>query len=169
MSDQLIKNMDLTYSVRMIRLLKKPWTEWTAYKLGIIDGQGEVLKNPKTKEEQEAYSPFHRSVRHIKRRLNAVPYMTGFMNLTSAYDSLRNRWNLTEQDHEEIMMNVPNLKEYLEKAALIEDAMVAGDSGGSVENIASGVTTGAITNKGPKVLGSTRPYKRKRKIMKSEE
>ncbi|QJI53078.1 hypothetical protein AKFOPBLP_00011 [Cronobacter phage JC03] len=163
MSDQLIKNMDLTYSVRMIRLLKKPWTEWTAYKLGIIDGQGEVLKNPKTKEELEAYSPFHRSVRHIKRRLNAVPYMSGFMNLTSAYDSLRNRWNLTEQEHEEIMMNLPELRERL------NEEMVAGDSGGSVDNIASGVTTGAITNKGPKVLGSTRPYKRKRKIMKSEE
>lgn len=163
MSDQLIKNMDLTYSVRMIRLLKKPWTEWTAYKLGIIDGQGEVLKNPKTKEELEAYSPFHRSVRHIKRRLNAVPYMSGFMNLTSAYDSLRNRWNLTEQEQEEIMMNLPELRERL------NEEMVAGDSGGSVDNIASGVTTGAITNKGPKVLGSTRPYKRKRKIMKSEE
>lgn len=163
MSDQLIKNMDLTYSVRMIRLLKKPWTEWTAYKLGIIDGQGEVLKNPKTKEELEAYSPFHRSVRHIKRRLNAVPYMSGFMNLASAYDSLRNRWNLTEQEHEEIMMNLPELRERL------NEEMVAGDSGGSVDNIASGVTTGAITNKGPKVLGSTRPYKRKRKIMKSEE
>ena len=147
----------------MIRLLKKPWTEWTAYKLGIIDGQGEVLKNPKTKEELEAYSPFHRSVRHIKRRLNAVPYMSGFMNLTSAYDSLRNRWNLTEQEHEEIMMNLPELRERL------NEEMVAGDSGGSVDNIASGVTTGAITNKGPKVLGSTRPYKRKRKIMKSEE
>ncbi|WP_349043857.1 hypothetical protein [Brucella melitensis] len=163
MSDQLIKNMDLTYSVRMIRLLKKPWTEWTAYKLGIIDGQGEVLKNPKTKEELEAYSPFHRSVRHIKRRLNAVPYMSGFMNLTSAYDSLRSRWNLTEQEHEEIMMNLPELRERL------NEEMVAGDSGGSVDNIASGVTTGAITNKGPKVLGSTRPHKRKRKIMKSEE
>ncbi|BCM29354.1 methyltransferase [Enterobacter phage vB_EkoM5VN] len=163
MSDQLIKNMDLTYSVRMIRLLKKPWTEWTAYKLGIIDGQGEVIKNPKTKEELEAYSPFHRSVRHIKRRLNAVPYMSGFMNLTSAYDSLRSRWNLTEQDHEEIMMNLPELRERL------NEEMVAGDSGGSVDNIASGVTTGAITNKGPKVLGSTRPHKRKRKIMKSEE
>ncbi|WWO62743.1 hypothetical protein [Enterobacter phage HK6] len=162
MSDQLIKNMDLTYSVRMIRLLKKPWTEWTAYKLGIIDGQGEVIKNPKTKEELEAYSPFHRSVRHIKRRLNAVPYMSGFMNLTSAYDSLRNRWNLTEQEHEEIMMNLPELRERL------NEEMVAGDSGGSVDNIASGVTTGAITNKGPKVLGSTRPHKRKRKIMKND-
>ncbi|AFC22135.1 hypothetical protein GAP161_028 [Cronobacter phage vB_CsaM_GAP161] len=163
MSDQMIRNMDLTYSVRMIRLLKKPFTEWSAFKLGIIDGQGEVLKNPKTKEELEAYSPFHRSVRHIKRRLNAVPYMSGFMNLTSAYDSLRNRWNLTEQEHEEIMMNLPELRERL------NEEMVAGDSGGSVDNIASGVTTGAITNKGPKVLGSTRPHKRKRKIMKSEE
>ncbi|UJB55149.1 hypothetical protein [Enterobacter phage vB_EcRAM-01] len=162
MSDQLIKNMDLTYSVRMIRLLKKPWTEWTAFKLGIIDGQGEVIRNPKTKEELEAYSPFHRSVRHIKRRLNAVPYMSGFMNLTSAYDSLRNRWNLTETEHEEIMLNLPELRERL------NEEMVAGDSGGSVDNIASGVTTGAITNKGPKVLGSTRPYKRKRKIMKND-
>ncbi|ANS06036.1 hypothetical protein BI032_gp029 [Citrobacter phage vB_CfrM_CfP1] len=163
MSDQLVKNMDLTYSVRMIRLLKKPWTEWTAYKLGILDGQGEVIKNPKTKEEQEAYSPFHRSVRHIKRRLNAVPYMSGFMNLTSMYDSLRSRYNLTEVDHELIMMNVPEMRQ------IMNEEMVAGDSGGSVENIASGVTTGAITNKGPKVLGSTRPYKRKRKIMKDVE
>ena len=87
--------------------------------------------------------------------------MSGFMNLTSAYDSLRSRWNLTEQDHEEIMMNLPELRERL------NEEMVAGDSGGSVDNIASGVTTGAI--KGPKVLGSTRPHKRKRKIMKSEE
>lgn len=160
MSNQLVKNMDLTYSVRMIRLLKKPWTEWTAYKLGILDGQGEVVRNPKTKEEQEAYSPFHRSVRHIKRRLNAVPYMSGFMNLTSSYDALRNRYNLTEQEHEEIMMNLPELKE-----ALTEE-MVAGDSGGDPEKIASGVTTGAVTNAGPKVLGATRAGKRKRKIMK---
>lgn len=162
MSDQLVRNMDLTYSVRMIRLLKKPFEEWRAYKLGILDGQGEVLKNPKTKEEQEAYSPFHRSVRHIKRRLNAVPYMSGFMNLTSMYDSLRNRYNLTEEDHEMIMMNMPEMRQ------IMNEEMVAGDSGGSVENIASGVTTGAITNKGPKVLGSTRPYKRKRKIMNDD-
>jgi len=159
MSDQLIKNMDLTYSVRMIRLLKKPFTEWTAYKLGILDGQGEVLRNPKTKEELEAYSPFHRSVRHIKRRLNAVPYMTGYMNLTSQYDALRSRFNLTEQDHKDIMMNVPLLREAIEKAELITDAMVAGDSGGSVENIASGKTTGAITNKGPEVLGKKKKKK----------
>lgn len=31
----------------------------------------------------------------------------------------------------------------------LKEAEVAGDSGGSVSNIASGTTTGAITNKGP--------------------
>lgn len=147
MSDQLIKNMDLTYSMRMIRLLRKPFTEWTAYKLGIIDGQGEVLRNPKTKEELEAYSPFHRSIRHIKRRLNSVPYLSGFMNLNSMYDSLRNRYNLTEQEHNEIMQNVPSLRDAL------SEEMVAGDSGGDPEKISSGQTSGAVTNTGPKVLG----------------
>ncbi|QPI17981.1 hypothetical protein POP12_189 [Pectobacterium phage POP12] len=138
--------MDLTYSVRMIRLLKKPWTEWTAYKFGIIDGQGELIRNPKTNDEKEAYSPFHRSVRHIKRRMNNVPYMTGFMNLTSSYDSLRNRYNLTEQEHQDIMMNVPRLKELFEAEEKQFDEMVAGDSGGNPEKIASGETSGAITN-----------------------
>lgn len=158
MSDQLVKNMDLTYSVRMIRLLKKPFTEWTAYKLGIIDGQGEVLKNPKTAEELQAYSPFHRSVRHIKRRLNAVPYMTGFMNLTSSYDSLRNRFNLTEYEHEEIMLNLPELRQAL------NEEMVAGDSGGDPEKIARGETSGASTNIGPSVMSSDRKKRRRRKI-----
>lgn len=158
MSDQLVRNMDLTYSVRMIRLLRKPFTEWSAYKLGIIDGQGEVLRNPKTPEEKEAYSPFHRSVRHIKRRMNAVPYMTGFMNLTSMYDALRNRYNLTEQEHDEIMMNVPGLKD-----ALTEE-MVAGDSGGDPIKIASGETTGAITNIGPVTLGRKKKGNKDEKI-----
>lgn len=164
MSDQLIKNMDLTYSVRMIRLLKKSWEEWTAYKLGIIDGQGEVLRLPKTDEEKAAYSPFHRSVRHLKRRLNSVPYMSGFMNLTSSYDSLRNRFNLTEQDHEEIMMNLPDLRQ-----ALTEE-MVAGDSGGDAGRIASGETSGDITRPGPETLPSSKKKKKKhRPILKDQD
>ncbi|QDH49172.1 major capsid protein [Pantoea phage Phynn] len=159
MSDQLVKNMDLTYSVRMIRLLKKPWSEWTAFKLGILDGQGEVVRNPKTPEELEAYSPFHRSVRHIKRRLNAVPYMSGYMNLTSSYDTLRSRYNLTEYEHEEILLNLPELRRAL------NEEMVAGDSGGDPEKIAKGETSGAVTNTGPAVMSGDRKKKRKRKIM----
>lgn len=152
---QLIKNMDLTYSVRMIRLLRKPFTEWTAYKLGLISGQGDVVKRPKTEEEKNAYTPFHASVRHIKKRMNSVPYLTGFMNFTSMYDTIRNRYNLTEQDHQDIMMNIPELQ------AVLDEEMVAGDAGGNPVKIASGETSGAITNIAPKVLGKK---KRKRYI-----
>lgn len=155
MSTQLIKNMDLTYTVRMIRLLKKPFEDWTAYKLGIINGQGEVLRRPKTDEEKNAYTPFHASVRQIKKRLSNVPYMTGYMNFTSMYDNIRNRYNLTEQDHHDIMMNLPELKEVL------SEEMVAGDAGGNPQKIAAGETSGAITNIAPKVLGKK---KRKRFI-----
>lgn len=155
MSTQLINNMDLTYSVRMIRLLRKPFEEWTAYKLGLINGQGEVLKRPKTEEEKNAYTPFHASVRQIKKRLNSVPYMNGFMNFTSMYDSIRNRYNLTEQDHIDIMMNLPELEQVL------SEEMVAGDAGGNPQKIAAGETSGAITNIAPKVLGKK---KRKRFI-----
>jgi hypothetical protein len=34
----------------------------------------------------------------------------------------------------------------------IKEDMVAGDSGGSPTNIASGTTTGAVVNKGPETL-----------------
>lgn len=48
------------------------------------------------------------------------------------------------------------LQQYLD--SLNED-MVAGDSGGNVDNIATGTTTGAVVNKGPETL----PKKRKEK------
>lgn len=54
------------------------------------------------------------------------------------------------------------MKTYQEFIKLNEE-MVAGDSGGSTENIATGTTTGAVTNKGPEQVG------KKRKDDKSEE
>lgn len=163
MSDQLVTNMDLTYSVRMIRLLKKSWTEWTAYKMGIIDGQGDVLRLPKTKEEKAAYSPFHRSVRHIKRRLNAVPFLTGFTDMRNSYDALRNRYNLTEEEHETVMFNVPLLKEFLDKSDEIDEAMVSGDAGGDPGRISSGETSGDITRPAPETLPNDKDKKKKRR------
>lgn len=55
------------------------------------------------------------------------------------------------------------MKSYKEFMKLTED-MVAGDSGGSVQNIASGTTTGAVVNKGPEQIPA-----KKQKSKKSEE
>ena len=57
----------LTYFAYKIGiLLSKPFTEWEAYKLGLIDEKGNVIKKPKTPEEKDALNPFYNLVRKIK-------------------------------------------------------------------------------------------------------
>lgn len=140
-------SIDAVYAYKFIRLMQKPFTEWKAYEAKIIDEKGTVLKRPTTPEEKAAYTAFHASVRSIKRMLTTVPGLNGVASMMSAWSAVASRYNITEFEQKEIFEALP----------LFED-MVAGDSGGSVQNIASGTTTGAITNKGPETL----PKKRKR-------
>ncbi|ANA49382.1 hypothetical protein BI049_gp028 [Salmonella phage vB_SnwM_CGG4-1] len=143
-----IKNgIDAVYAYKFIRLMQKPFTEWNAYEAKIIDEKGSVLKRPSTPEEKAAYTPFHAAVRSMKRMMSTVPGLNGLASMMSAWSSIASRYNITESEQKEIFDALP----------MFED-MVVGDSGGSVQNIASGTTTGAITNKGPEQI----PSKRKR-------
>lgn len=137
--------IDAVYAYKFIRLMQKPFTEWKAYEAKIIDEKGTVLKRPTTPEEKASYTAFHASVRSIKRMLTTVPGLNGVASMMSAWSAVASRYNITESEQKEIFEALP----------LFED-MVAGDSGGSVQNIASGTTTGAITNKGPETLSKKR-------------
>ena len=137
--------MDAVYAYKFIRLMSKPFTEWKAYEAKIIVAPGTVLKRPSTPEEKVAYSAFHASVRSIKRMMSTVPGLNGVASMMSAWSTVASRYNITESEQKEIFEALP----------LFED-MVAGDSGGSVQNIASGTTTGAITNKGPEQIPAKR-------------
>lgn len=137
--------IDAVYAYKFIRLMQKPFTEWKAYEAKIIDEKGTVLKRPTTPEEKASYTAFHASVRSIKRMLTTVPGLNGVASMMSAWSAIASRYNITESEQKEIFEALP----------LFED-MVAGDSGGSVQNIASGTTTGAITNKGPETLSKKR-------------
>jgi hypothetical protein len=141
--------IDAVYAYKFIRLMQKPFTEWNAYEAKIIDEKGSVLKRPSTPEEKAAYTPFHAAVRSMKRMMSTVPGLAGMGSMMSAWSAIASRYNITESEQKEILEALP----------LLED-MVAGDSGGSVENIASGTTTGAITNKGPEQI----PSKKRKRI-----
>ena len=70
------KAADLYYTFRFLKVLVTPWTEMPAYKLGIIDANGKVLRKSatlKTEAERDAYTPFHRLVFNIMKTLNAIP------------------------------------------------------------------------------------------------
>lgn len=141
--------IDSVYAYKFIRLMQKPFTEWKAYEAKLIDERGSVIKRPSTPEEKAAYTPFHASVRSMKRMLSTVPGLSGMASMMSAWSAVASRYNITESQQKEIFEALP----------LFED-MVAGDSGGSVQNIATGTTTGDIVNKGPETL----PSKKRKRI-----
>lgn len=150
--------LDSVYAYRFISLMSKPFTSWKAFELGLINDNGSVVRRPKTPEEKSAYTPFHATVRAIKRMTSTIPTVTGIASISSAYSAITSRYGLTEADHQLICKEFPLFEE-----------MVAGDSGGDVKNIATGTTTGAITNVGPKVIKASKSKKRNRVIMKHEK
>jgi hypothetical protein len=55
----------------LINELKKNFTDFQCYALGIIDENGNKLKNPVTEQEQIAYSSFTKTVIKLKKYLGA--------------------------------------------------------------------------------------------------
>jgi len=69
------RSADLFYAFRFLKLLVTPWESMEAYKLGIIDKDGKVIKKTRTtSEEKAAYTVFHRLVFNIKRLLSRLPF-----------------------------------------------------------------------------------------------
>lgn len=142
--------VDSVYAYKFITLMQKDFSDWKAFGTGIIDAKGNVLKRPQTPEEKESYTPFHASIRSMKRMMGTIPGLTGVSSMMSAWSAVASRYGINEAQQKEIFEALPLFEE-----------MVAGDAGYSAQNIASGVTSGAVTNKGPKTLG-----KKKRKRLK---
>ena len=68
--------VDTYITYRIIKTLVKPWKQQDAYKLGIIDDKGKVLKKTKdleTREEREAYTVLTKFIFNLKPLLNQVP------------------------------------------------------------------------------------------------
>lgn len=66
---------DLVYTFRFLKLLVTKFEDTEAYKLGIIDKDGNRVKSVEidSSEKRNAYTPFHRLVYNIKKLLNKVP------------------------------------------------------------------------------------------------
>lgn len=63
----------LTYA--LLKRIARPFSEWPAYKLGIIDEDGKVLKKQKTLDayEKKAWGRFDIVAANIKKLLNKIP------------------------------------------------------------------------------------------------
>lgn len=64
---------DRFYALRFLRLLTTPWDKTNAFKAGIVDENGKVLRKAKGREDKKVYNIFHKLVYNIKRLLGKVP------------------------------------------------------------------------------------------------
>jgi hypothetical protein len=68
--------VDTYITYRIIKTLVTPWDEQDAYKHGIIDDKGKVLKKYKelkTSKEKNSYTVLIRFIFNLKRLMNKVP------------------------------------------------------------------------------------------------
>lgn len=77
MSSILNESLVDTYLVyKIITILTKKWEDQDAYKFGIIDEKGNVLKKARTldtKKEKDSYTVLIRFVFNLKRLLEKIP------------------------------------------------------------------------------------------------
>ena len=72
-TEGLLGGVDFLYAMRFLRLLTMNWKKTGAYKAGIIDQDGKVLRKPETSRERDVYNIFHRLVFNVKRLIQKVP------------------------------------------------------------------------------------------------
>ena len=68
--------IDVLITYRVVKMLITPWEQQDAYKYGIIDNNGKVLKKMKdlkTPQEKDSYTLLHRFVFNLKRIIGIIP------------------------------------------------------------------------------------------------
>lgn len=92
---------DYYISYKFIRELTRSWTQMDAYKLGIIDEKGNILKKSdelKTQDEKDAYTPFNRIVWNLKKMLEKLGGKSKIVSYASAAWLLKENQELVEAE-----------------------------------------------------------------------
>ena len=79
-----------TYLIyQVLRRLTTPFDETEAFKLGLIDKDGKLLKKPKDRKEKDAYTYFDRFIFNLKRILHKFGLKNKFATYGAALFLLR--------------------------------------------------------------------------------
>lgn len=65
--------VDNLLALRILKMLVAPFTESEAFKLGIIDATGKMIKKPSTDREKDAYNYLTKLVFNMKKIINRLP------------------------------------------------------------------------------------------------
>ena len=97
---------DLYYSFRFVKMLTTPFEDTDAYKLGIIDENGNRIKTKKvsSSEEKTAFTTFHRLVFNVKKLLEKLPGgQSRLASYAAALFLLKEKYELSDSTIEKIV------------------------------------------------------------------
>ena len=115
----LLRAGDFFYTLRFLRLLTTPWKKTNAYKEGIIDDNGKVIKKPETSKEKAVYNTFHRLVYNLKRLLNKLPFgRSTIASYAAALFLIKEESNMSDVAMRKVMLEVTGVD--IKKTDLIE-------------------------------------------------
>lgn len=146
-------------AAKLLYMLVTPFERTDAYKLGIVDAKGKLLKHSKdlkTEKEKDAFSYLTRLVFNLKRLINKLPGgESNIKNLVAAYYFVKEKWETKTSFVSESQFN--SLVQRLEKVTLVEEEILIQSVLDKIlkeDGVAAGVVaTGAATSTNePKIM-----------------
>ena len=107
--------VDLYIVYRILRLLTTPFTEWPAFKTGVIDAEGNILIPPKerrTQAQMESLTSFDVLMMNLKKVLMKLPFgKTKLATYAAALFLIKEEHNLTEENVKDMFLSKLNNNE----------------------------------------------------------
>jgi hypothetical protein len=167
--------IDTVVAYRILRMLATPIERSDAFKLGIIDRDGEKIKDPVSQQELNAYSLLQRFVLKVQRALSRSPDRNSKRLLTfAAAMAILKEYTEEDEDNVEALLevfmqdeDVIRQAELLENTNLLsfknfmhEEAPANAAGGGNIAGI--GVGDQGEPGKDPRLMPMVRRKRKKR-------
>ena len=125
--------VDLYIVYRILRKLTTPFDQWDAYKQGVIDAEGNVIKKPEdrtTLDQKESLTTLDTLILNLKKILGKLPFgKTRLASYGAALFLIKEEKNLTEDNLEERFVAYMNSQELKEEIVNVTGPSVAGTTG----------------------------------------
>ena len=125
--------VDLYIVYRILRKLTTPFDQWDAYKQGVIDAEGNVIKKSEdrtTLDQKESLTTLDTLILNLKKILGKLPFgKTRLASYGAALFLIKEGRNLTEENLEEKFVAYMNSQELKEEIVNVTGPSVAGTTG----------------------------------------
>lgn len=129
--------IDLYLVYRILRKLTTPFSEWEAFKQGVIDAEGNILKNADQRvndAQRDSFTKFDLLILKVKKLIEKLPFgKTKLANYAAALYLIKEEKNITEENVEENFLIFLEQREYLTEDAPVNN-VGSGNIAGTGDN-----------------------------------